>query len=272
MTDNEHIEIDLVLDAIYKKYGYDFRNYAYPSLKRRIHHFMEKENLSSLSELQGKLIADESVMEKLLLTFSINVTQMFRNPAFYKVFRKLAVNLFTNVPVIRIWHAGCSTGEEVYSMAILLTELGLYDKCRLYATDFNLSIIKKAQSRIFHLSQMKQYTKNYISSGGERSFSDYYKTLYNGALFNASLSKNMIFSVHNLVTDHSFNEFHVVVCRNVFIYFNRELQNQVIDNLFYGSLIHGGVLGLGDKESLHYANSADQFKVLDQKLRWFQKN
>ena len=146
-----------------------------------------------------------------------------------------------------------------------------YDKCRLYATDINEKVIKKAQSRIFPLSQMKMYTQNYLDAGGEKSFSEYYTARYKGALFNADLAKNMIFSVHNLVTDKSFNEFHVVICRNVFIYFNSDLQNKVIDNLFYGSLMSGGLLGLGDKESLHLSNSTEHFKVLDKQLRWFQK-
>ena len=191
-------------------------------------------------------------MEKLLLDLSINVTAMFRDPTFYRVFRQQVIPHLRTYPFIRVWHAGCATGEEVYSMAILLEEEGLYERSRIYATDINEVVLQKAKSGIFPLDRMQEYTENYIAAGGKRSFSDYYIAKYDGALFSPSLTKNVVFSQHNLVTDRSFSEFNVILCRNVLIYFDKTLQARVL-TLFYDSLATFGILALGSKESLRFS-------------------
>jgi chemotaxis protein methyltransferase CheR len=206
----------------------------------------------------------------MLLDLSVNVTAMFRDPGFYKQFRKIVVPMLRTYPFIRLWHAGCSTGEEVYSMAILLQEEGLLDRARIYATDINEVVLRHARSGIFPLNRMQEYTENYIKAGGTRSFSEYYTAKYDGALFNASLTKNVVFSQHNLVTDQSFSEFNVILCRNVLIYFDRTLQHRV-QKLFYDSLVHFGVLGLGSKESLRFSEVEDCYERLDNREKLYKK-
>jgi len=200
-------------------------------------------------------------MEKLLLDLSINVTAMFRDPKFYVAFREQVIPLLRTYPLIRLWHAGCSTGEEVYSMAILLEEEGLYERARIYATDINDVVIQRAKSGIFPLDRMQEYTENYINAGGKRSFSEYYTAKYDGAIFSPSLLRNIVFSQHNLVTDRSFSEFNVILCRNVLIYFDNKLQNRV-HNLFYESLSTFGILGLGSKESLKFSEFEECYEPL----------
>ncbi len=248
----EQIEIELLLEGIYQHYGFDFRSYAYASIRRRLWKRIEAEGLSTISALQDRVLHDSDLMERLLLDLSINVTAMFRDPGFYRVFREQVVPALRTYPFIRIWHAGCATGEEVYSMAILLEEEGLYERSRIYATDINEVVLQKAKSGIFPLDRMQEYTENYISAGGKRSFSDYYTAKYDGALFAADLTKNVVFSQHNLVTDRSFSEFNVILCRNVLIYFDKTLQARVL-TLFYDSLAMFGVLALGSKESLRFS-------------------
>jgi chemotaxis protein methyltransferase CheR len=248
----EQIEIELLLEGIYQHYGFDFRSYAYASIRRRLWKRIEAEGLSTISALQDRVLHDSDLMERLLLDLSINVTAMFRDPGFYRVFREQVVPTLRTYPFIRIWHAGCATGEEVYSMAILLEEEGLYERSRIYATDINEVVLQKAKSGIFPLDRMQEYTENYISAGGKRSFSDYYIAKYDGALFHPSLTKNVVFSQHNLVTDRSFSEFNVILCRNVLIYFDKTLQARVL-TLFYDSLAMFGVLALGSKESLRFS-------------------
>ncbi|NEU72414.1 protein-glutamate O-methyltransferase CheR [Hassallia byssoidea VB512170] len=245
----EDIEIQLLLEGVYRYYGFDFRNYAMASLKRRIWNTIRAEKLTSVSGLQEKVLHDPACMERFLLGLSVNVTAMFRDPSFYIAFRNKAVPLLRTYPFIRIWHAGCSTGEEVYSMAILLFEEGLYHRCRIYATDMNEAVLRKAKAGIFSLHLMQEYTQLYLRAGGKESFSKYYTAGYDGAIFHSFLKENLIFSPHNLVTDASFNEFNVILCRNVLIYFNKELQDQV-HKLLYGSLKMFGVLGLGKQETL----------------------
>lgn len=248
----EQIEIELLLEGIYQHYGFDFRSYAYASIRRRLWKRIEAEGLSTISALQDRVLHDSDLMERLLLDLSINVTAMFRDPGFYRVFRTQVVPTLRTYPFIRIWHAGCATGEEVYSMAILLEEEGLYERSRIYATDINEVVLQKAKSGIFPLDRMQEYTENYIAAGGKRSFSDYYIAKYDGALFHPSLTKNVVFSQHNLVTDRSFSEFNVILCRNVLIYFDKTLQARVL-TLFYDSLAMFGVLALGSKESLRFS-------------------
>jgi chemotaxis protein methyltransferase CheR len=247
--DLERIEIELLLEGIFRHYGFDFRSYAYASIRRRLWKRIEEEGLSSVSALQEHVLHEPAMMEKLLLDLSINVTAMYRDPGFYQTFREHVVPLLRTYPFIRVWHAGCSTGEEVYSMAILLREEGLYDRARIYATDINEVVLQRAKAGIFPLERMQEYTDNYIRAGGKRSFSEYYTAKYGGALFDQALTKNVVFSQHNLVTDRSFSEFNVILCRNVLIYFDKTLQAKV-HGLFYDSLSMFGVLVLGSKETL----------------------
>lgn len=266
----ERIEIELLLEGIYRQYGFDFRSYAYASIRRRLWKRVHAEGLSSISELQALVLHESPAMERLLLDLSVNVTAMFRDPSFYRAFREVVVPLLRTYPFVRIWHAGCSTGEEVYSTAIVLEEEGLLDRSRIYATDINEAVLQIAREGIFPLNRMQEYTENYIRAGGTRSFSEYYTAKYDGALFSPSLTRNTVFSQHNLVTDRSFSEFHAVFCRNVLIYFDRELQNRV-HTLFYDSLVTFGILALGSKESLRFSQYEDCYEKLDSKEKLFRK-
>ncbi len=266
----ERIEIELMLEGIYRHYGFDFRSYAYSSLKRRVWKRMQADGLRHVSELQDRVLHDPSVMEKLLLDLSINVTAMYRDPGFYAAFREKVVPTLRTYPFIRVWHAGCSTGEEVYSMAILLEEEGLYERARIYATDINEMVLQRARAGIFPLDKMQEYTQNYVRAGGTRSFSEYYTAMYDGALFDSSLTRNVVFSQHNLVTDGSFAEFNVILCRNVMIYFDRDLQNRVHE-LFYGSLARYGILALGHKESLRFSPYEESYEPLNGREKIFRR-
>ena len=258
----ERIEIELLLEGVFRHYGFDFRSYAYASIRRRLWKRIEAEGLETVSALQARVLHDPPMMERLLLDLSINVTAMFRDPGFYLAFRQHVVPILRTYPFIRIWHAGCATGEEVYSMAILLHEEGLYERCRIYATDINEVVLQKAKEGIFPLDRMQEYTENYIAAGGKRAFSDYYLAKYGGALFDDSLRKNVVFSLHNLVTDRSFAEFNVILCRNVLIYFDKSLQARV-HSLFYDSLAMFGVLALGSKETLRFSPHEDAYDQLN---------
>ncbi len=268
--DIETTEIRLLLEGIYQIYGFDFRNYAEASLRRRINKCMMEEDVKTVSAFQDKIIHDPACMERFLLTISIDVSSMFRDPGFYQSFRTKIVPLLRSYPFIRVWHVGCAAGEEVYSMAILLEEEGLYAKSRLYATDMNEAVIAKARDGIFSAKLMQEYTDNYIRAGGQRSFSEYYTAKYENAIMRPSLQKNIVWAKHNLVTDHSFNEFHVIICRNVMIYFNRLLQARVHE-LIYESLATGGFLGLGKKESLKFAPYENCYEDVDEKEKLFKK-
>jgi chemotaxis protein methyltransferase CheR len=260
--DVEDLELRLILEGVYQRYGYDFREYARASLKRRVSKCVHEERLSSISALQEKILRDPECMQRLLWTVSVDVTSMFRDPGFYQTFRLVVVPLLRDQPVIRIWHAGCATGQEVYSMAILLKEHGLYDRCRIYATDMNDAALQKAKAGVFPLKAMKEYTANYQQAGGNRAFSEYYTAKYGNALFSPSLQQNVVWAQHNLATDASFNEFHVILCRNVMIYFNHALQARVHD-LLYESLSVFGVLALGCKESLQRTPHEADYETID---------
>jgi chemotaxis protein methyltransferase CheR len=266
----ERVEIELLLEGVFRHYGFDFRSYAYASIRRRLWKRIEAEGLTSISELQALVLHDGSSMERLLLDLSVSVTAMFRDPGFYDVFRREVVPLLRTYPFIRIWHAGCSTGEEVYSTAIVLEEEGLLDRTRVYATDINDAVLQQAKAGIFPLNRMQEYTENYIRAGGKRSFSEYYTAKYDGALFSPSLTRNAVFSQHNLVTDRSFSEFNIIFCRNVLIYFDRSLQNRV-HALFYDSLAMFGILALGSKESLRFSNYESCFEKLDVREKLYRK-
>jgi chemotaxis protein methyltransferase CheR len=266
----ERVEIDLLLEGIYRRYGFDFREYAPASLRRRLWRRAHAERLTSISGLQEKVLHDPACMERLLLDLSINVTAMFRDPTFHVAFREQVAPLLRTYPFTRLWVAGCSTGEEVYSLAILLAEEKLYDRSRIYATDINESVLERARAGIFPLDKMRTYTENYIRAGGTRAFSEYYTTAYGGAQFTRSLVENVVFAQHNLVSDRSFNEFNVILCRNVMIYFDRSLQARV-HRLFYESLAPFGVLALGHKESIAFSPHADAYEELDHDERLYRR-
>jgi chemotaxis protein methyltransferase CheR len=266
----ERIEIELLLEGIHRQYGFDFRSYAYSSIRRRLWKRMEADGIATISELQARVLHDAEAMERLVLDLSVNVTSMFRDPGFYLAFREMVVPMLRTYPFIRIWHAGCSTGEEVYSTAILLEEEGLLDRARVYATDINDVVLQHARAGIFPLNRMQEYTENYIKAGGKRSFSEYYTAKYDGALFSPALTHNIVFAQHNLVTDRSFAEFNVIFCRNVLIYFDRELQTRV-HGLFYESLSMFGILGLGSKESLKFSKYEPCYEKLHAREKLYRK-
>jgi chemotaxis protein methyltransferase CheR len=268
--DLERLEIDLLLEAIFRRYGFDFRQYAPASLRRRLRRRMEAEHLVSITALQERILHDPACMERLLLDLSINVTAMFRDPTFYIAFREKVIPLMRTYPFTRIWHAGCSTGEEVYSMAILLAEEGLYDRARIYATDINEAVLDRAKEGVFPMDRMREYTENYIRAGGRRAFSEYYLAKYDGALLDRELVENVVFAQHNLVSDRSFNEFNVIVCRNVMIYFDKRLQDRVHE-LFYESLSMFGVLALGAKESIRFTPHEGSYEELDVEERLYRR-
>jgi chemotaxis protein methyltransferase CheR len=268
--DLEKIELDCLLEAVFRRYGFDFREYAPASLRRRVNRRLHLEGLGTISALQERLLRDPDVMERLLLDLSINVTALFRDPSFYAALREKVVPLLKTYPFTRIWVAGCSTGEEVYSLAILLDEEGLYERARIYATDINEQVLDRARLGVFPLAKMQDYTRNYIEAGGTHAFADYYTSAYDGAAFDRSLLRNVVFAQHNLASDRGFNEFHMIVCRNVMIYFERTLQQRVFQ-LFDESLMRLGILALGAKESLRTSDSAAKYEELDPLERIYRK-
>lgn len=266
----EAIELPLLLAAINERYGYDFRGYAQASFKRRLRRAQAAEGLASFSALQDRLLHEPEAMARLIDLLTVDVTAMFRDPAFYRAFRNQAVPLLRELPLIRIWHAGCSGGEEVYSMAILLHEEGLLSRSRLYATDLSPRLLARGKEAIYPLRGMQEYTANYQKAGGAADFSDYYTARGDHIILRGSLRDNIVWAEHNLVCDGSFNEFHAVLCRNVMIYFGRELQDRV-QRLIYTSLAPGGVLGLGRGESLQFTPVEDRYETLDAAQKLYRK-
>jgi chemotaxis protein methyltransferase CheR len=266
----EDVEIDLLLEGIYRVHGFDFREYSRASIKRRIFELMRAENLNTVSAFQSRLLRDAACLDRFVLGLSVHATAMFRDPSFYSTFRKRVVPMLRTYPTVQIWIAGCSTGEEVYSLAILLHEEGLYSRCRLYATDISPAVLRRARDGIFSLAAMRDYTTNYHLAGGTHEFSDYYTAQYDNVIFSNSLRNNVTFSEHNLATDGSFNEFQVILCRNVMIYFNKDLQARV-HNLLYDSLSMFGVFGLGNKESLRFTPRAAFYEHLDDGDKLYRK-
>jgi chemotaxis protein methyltransferase CheR len=258
----EALEVDLVLEGIYRGYGVDFRNYARESIRRRLLRRAQGEGVASISALQERVLHDPRCMARLMADLSVHVTSMFRDPAFYRAFRTRVVPALRTYPFIRIWSAGCSTGEEAYSIAILMREAGLYDRTRIYATDMNGDVLDQARAGQFPIEKMKDYTANYIAAGGTRSFSEYYTAGPGTVRFHRSLADNMVFARHNLVSDRSFNEFNVILCRNVLSYFAPSLQDEV-HRLLYDSLAIFGVLGLGRRESLKSTGLQRRYETLD---------
>jgi chemotaxis protein methyltransferase CheR len=268
--ENENIEISLLLEAIYLKYGYDFRNYARSSIRRRIARRLEMSGLEHISEIQHRVLRDKAFFESLLCDLSINTTEMFRDASFFRTLRQQVLPLYADRPSIRIWHAGCASGEEVYSMAILLHEAGLTDRARIYATDFNEPILAKARQGVFPIERIREYTVNYQQAGGQRSFADYYTAQYGAAIVRPFLRNNVVFADHNLATDSVFAEVDLVICRNVMIYFGKQLQDRAI-GLFHDSLSDNGILCLGSKESLNFSDYSDRFKALETGQKMYHK-
>lgn len=266
----EEIEFELLLEGIFRQWGFDFRNYAPSSLRRRVLNFMRSEHIPTISVLQDRVLHDPDWLNRFLYSLSVNVSAIFRDPGFYRAFRKEVVPLLRTYPFIRIWLAGVSMGEEVYSLAILLKEEGIYDRCRIYATDINDEVLKQARDGIYPLDLMQTYTSNYIKAGGKEDFSQYYTAAYDRAIFKASLRENVVFAQHNLVGDASFNEFHVILCRNVMIYFNSELQSAV-HHLLYESLVIFGILGLGAKESLKFSPHEHAYEEIDKTTKLYRR-
>jgi chemotaxis protein methyltransferase CheR len=265
-----NLQLDDFLNAVFCRYGYDFRNYSKASLKRRISRIVEKHSVRDFFDLRHLIINNEDFFSRFLQEVTVNVTEMFRDPTFYRLLTKTVFPQLATYPTIKIWHAGCSTGEEVYSMAILLREAGLLERALLYATDLNPAALAKARQGMFPMRNIKEYTQNYIKAGGICNFSDYYTANYDYALFDYTLKKNMIFSMHNLVSDQSFNEFNLILCRNVLIYFDKDLQDRVL-NLFTRSLCMFGYLGLGSKESIMFTGQKSFYAVVDSQEKLYKK-
>lgn len=269
-TTTEDIEMSLLLEGIHRRYGYDFRNYAQASLRRRILNVACAENLKTLSDLLAKVLHNPGFMEILLEHLTCHSTAMFRDAAFYRAIREKVVPQLRTYPFVRIWHAGCSTGEEVYSMAILLLEEGLGNRAQIYATDISGALVRRAKTAIYPMSSMREFTDNYIKAGGKRSFSEYYTASHSNAILAQYLRDSIVFAQHNLVTDGPFNEFNAIFCRNVMIYLNNSLQDRVLD-LIYDSLAMFGVLAVGPKESLRLTSKEACFQALDEKEKIYRK-
>ncbi len=266
----KNIELPLLLEAMYQRYGYDFRDYAMASMKRRIQQAMHKEGVHSISAYQERILYDEEAMARFLNEVSVTVTAIFRDPAFYKLLRDRVLPTLKSFPLIRVWHAGCATGEEAYSMAIVLHEERLLNKAKCYATDINQRVLEIGKQGIYPINQMKEYTTNYQKAGGEASFSDYYTAKHDRVILQQFLRSNIVWAQHNLVSDSTFNEFHLILCRNVMIYFNRTLQDRV-HRLIYNSLAIGGVLGLGHGETLQFTPYEDCYEVIDRTEKLYRR-
>lgn len=268
---NTDIEIRLLIEAIYLKYSYDFRDYSGASIKRRVLHALRQLECATISALQERVLHDPHMFMQLLQYLTIPVSEMFRDPEHFLALRREVVPLLKTYPSLKIWIAGCSTGEEVYSMAILLREEGLLERTIIYATDINPTSLEKAKQGIYSLERMRAYTESYQRAGGQRSFSDYYTAAYGHAIFDSSLRENVTFADHSLATDSVFSETHLVSCRNVLIYFNKTLQDRAF-GLFHESLCHRGFMLLGSKETLDFSAYSDRFETLTRPERIYRKS
>ncbi len=263
-------DVESLILEIHASYGYDFSGYSRASVYRRIKRFLTNNHLPDLHALRKSIFSDSYYFESFLQEITVNVTEMFRDPAFCLSLRKNVLPMLSTYPHIKIWDAGCSTGEELFSLAILLKEEGLLDRTRIYATDINQKVLKQAKEGIFPATQLAANTAAYYASGGKKEFSSYYISNYGSLKFSASLIKNVVFYPHNLATDTSFNEFHLILCRNVLIYFNSELQEKVF-HLFNQSLVRLGYLGLGKKETLSMSELSGSFNFVDKENRIYRK-
>lgn len=264
------IEMRLLIDAIYLKYHYDFRSYASASLKRRVTAALSRFGCKTLSQLQDKVLHDEAIFPSLMELLTVQVSEMFRDPLYFRSLREKVVPLLRTYPSLKVWVAGCSTGEEAYSLAILLREEGLLARTLIYATDINLQSLQRAEAGIFGLDRMAGFTENHRKSGARSSLSDYYTAAYGRAVFNKALKKHIVFSDHSLATDSVFAEVQLVSCRNVLIYFNRDLQDRAV-GLFREALCRRGFLGIGAKESLRFSSHSEAFAEVAREDRIYQK-
>ena len=264
------IELQLLIDAIYLKYHYDFRGYAGASLKRRLRTAMERFQCGTLSQLQDRILREPEIFSALLDFLTVQVSEMFRDPGYFRAMREQVVPLLRTYPSLKIWVAGCSTGEEVYSFAILLREEGLLARSLIYATDINPHALEEAEAGVYDLERIAGFTENHRESGARSSLSDFYTAAYGGAVFDKSLNKHIVYSDHSLATDSVFAEVQLVSCRNVLIYFNRELQGRAV-GLFRDALCRKGFLGIGAKESLRFSPHADAFADFVREERIFRK-
>lgn len=264
------IELRLLLEGIFLRYQHDFRHYAVASLRRRIVQAMRRFDCATVSELQGRILNDPAVFAQMLQYFTVQVSEMFRDPEYFRALKAHVLPLLATYPSIKVWVAGCSSGEEVWSLAILLEEAGLLERCLIYATDINPDALKAAEAGVFPLERIAGFSTNYRQAGGERSLSDYYTAAYHGALFDRRLRQQMVFADHSLATDSVFSEVHLVSCRNVLIYFDRELQDRAI-GLFRDALVHRGFLGLGMKESLRFTSHAEAFSSMAMAEKIYQR-
>jgi chemotaxis protein methyltransferase CheR len=264
------IELRLLIEALYLQYNYDFRDYTGASQKRRVLHALREMGCDSISALQARVLHDPAAFTQLLRYLTIPVTEMFRDPAFYGALREQVLPFLKTYPSLKIWVAGCSTGQEVFSMAILLREEGLLERAIIYATDINPESLETARRGVYPLEQMALYSENYRAAGGKGTLSDYYTAAYGGALFDKSLVENVTFADHSLSTDSVFSETHLISCRNVIIYFNKRLQDRVF-GLFHESLCHRGFLALGSKESIDFSGYAGKFEPLVKRERIYRK-
>ena len=265
----EQIEINLLLEAIYQRYGYDFKQYNQASIKRRLLHHLAKTGHPNISTLIPEILYDETAFKALVFDISVMVTEMFRDPWFFMTLRKKVIPFLRTFPFINVWQAGCATGEEVYSLAILLKEEGLYDRTRIYATDFNDAALERAKARIYPLDRIKEYSANYQKAGGQKSLANYYRARYQSTIMDASLQDNITFANHNLATDGVFAEMHLILCRNVLIYFDHALKNRVL-SIFRDSLCYNGFLCLGSKETLQFSAVQPDFIEFAAKERIYQ--
>lgn len=270
LAETESIELKLLVEAIYHKYHYDFRDYSEASLKRRLLQARDRFGCATFSALQERVLHDRELLPQMLGYLTVQVSEMFRDPAFFRVLREQVIPHLRTYPSLKVWVAGCSAGEELYSLAILFREEGLEERTLFYATDINTEALKKAEAGVYDLDRIPLFTANHQRSGGKSSLSDYYTAAYGAAVFDKSLRKRAVFSDHSLVTDAVFAEAHLVCCRNVLIYFNRDLQDRAV-GLFKDSLVRKGFLGLGTKESLHFSSHADAFSEFSRNERLYQK-
>ena len=263
----EDSQIEILINEVFEKYGLDFSGYSQASFKRRVVRLIQLDDYQNFYEFLYKVKTDSEYFTRFVEEITVNVTEMFRDPLFYKVLREKILPQLGTKPFIRLWHAGCSTGEEVFSMAILLKELNLLHKSLIYATDINGAVLEKAKKGIFPLQMMKQYSENYMVSGGNKDFSHYYTANYGLAKFEEDLLEKMVFSQHNLISDTSFNEFDLILCRNVLIYFDKDLQDRAL-NLFNDSLANLGYLALGTKETIKFSILKHRFSQVEKEKIW----
>lgn len=266
----ERIEIELLLEAIHRRYGYDFRSYARASIERRLRLFRAGSGCASISEMIPRLLHDADFFTRLVRQFSIPVTELFRDPLVYRTVREQVVPLLRTWPHIKVWHAGCASGEEVYSLAIVLKEEGLYERATIYATDINADVLEQARRGIYDIARLQEATRGYQQSGGRGSLSEYYHADYDAVAMDPALRERVVFSTHNLATDSVFGEMHLVFCRNVMIYFNRELQDRAL-GLFTESLVRGGFLCLGTKEDIQFSAVRDAYEAVARPARIFKR-